>query len=37
MKLDFVIEPLGKKHERENFDCGEDSLNEFFKKIRPPE
>lgn len=32
MKLDFVIEPLSKLHKRENFDCGETSLNEFLKK-----
>lgn len=32
MKLDFLIEPLGKHHRRENFDCGEASLNEFLKK-----
>lgn len=32
MKLDFVIEALGKRHKRENFDCGEESLNEFLKK-----
>lgn len=32
MKFDFVIEPLSKKHGRENFDCGEESLNEFLRK-----
>ncbi len=32
MKLDFIIEPLSKRHKRENFDCGEESLNEFLKK-----
>lgn len=32
MKFDFVIEPLGKQHGRENFDCGEDSLNQFLRK-----
>lgn len=32
MKLEFVIEPLCKSHERETFDCGEASLNEFLKK-----
>lgn len=31
MKFDFVVEPLGKKHQRQNFDCGEESLNLFFK------
>ncbi len=32
MKLDFVIQALSKRHGRENFDCGEESLNEFLKK-----
>jgi GNAT superfamily N-acetyltransferase len=32
MKYEFVIEPLSKKHERENFDCGEDNLNQFLRK-----
>jgi GNAT superfamily N-acetyltransferase len=32
MKLDFAIELLDKKHKRENFDCGEESLNQFLKK-----
>lgn len=32
MKLGFVIEPLGKHHRRDEFDCGEESLNEFLKK-----
>lgn len=32
MKLDFVVEPLGKKHRKENFDCGEESLNQFLQK-----
>jgi predicted GNAT family N-acyltransferase len=32
MKLDFVIELLAKNHKRENFDCGEESLNQFLKK-----
>lgn len=32
MKLEFVIEFLDKKHRRENFDCGEESLNDFLKK-----
>lgn len=31
MKVDFVVEPLGKKHQRKNFDCGEESLNLFLK------
>lgn len=29
MKFHFVVEPLGKKHQRKNFDCGEESLNLF--------
>lgn len=32
MSLEFVIQPLGKQHKRENFDCGEESLNEFLQK-----
>lgn len=32
MKLEFVIEPLEKSHRREDFDCGETSLNEFLRK-----
>ena len=32
MKLRFQIELLNKRHRRENFDCGEESLNEFLKK-----
>ena len=32
MKLQFQIELLNKRHRRENFDCGEESLNEFLKK-----
>lgn len=32
MKLRFVIEPLSKRHKRDDFDCGEASLNEFLKK-----
>lgn len=31
MKFDFVVEPLGKKHQRQNFDCGEESLDIFLK------
>ena len=31
MNFDFVVEPLGKKHQRQNFDCGEESLNLFLK------
>lgn len=32
MRLEFEIQPLGKQHKRENFDCGEESLNEFLQK-----
>jgi len=32
MKLEFIIEPLDKSHQRENFDCGEISLNDFLRK-----
>lgn len=32
MKFDFVIETLGKKHDKESFDCGESSLNDFLQK-----
>ncbi|MEK7723543.1 MAG: GNAT family N-acetyltransferase [Acidobacteriota bacterium] len=31
--LDFAIQPLSKHHNRENFDCGEESLNTFLKKF----
>ena len=31
MSADFAIEPLSKKHLRENFDCGEESLNRFLR------
>ncbi len=31
MSSDLVIEPLGKRHGRDNFDCGEESLNQFLK------
>src|SRR5437867_4428408 len=31
MSADFLIEPLGKKHVRENFDCGEENLNQFLR------
>jgi GNAT superfamily N-acetyltransferase len=31
MRSDFVVEPLGRKHKRETFDCGEESLNLFLK------
>ena len=25
-------EPIGKQHDRESFDCGEDALNEFLRR-----
>jgi GNAT superfamily N-acetyltransferase len=31
MRVDFSIEPLGKKHKRDRFDCGEESLNAFLR------
>ena len=31
MKFDFVVEPLGKKHDRQDFDCGEETLNIFLR------
>jgi GNAT superfamily N-acetyltransferase len=30
---DFVCEPLGKLHNREQFDCGEPTLNHYLAKI----
>lgn len=33
MNDQFVIELLGKKHQRQNFDCGELSLNQFLKEF----
>ena len=30
---DFVCEPLGKQHDREQFDCGEPTLNHYLAKI----
>ena len=33
MKLEFVIELLDKKHIRDNFDCGEESLNIFLNQF----
>jgi ribosomal protein S18 acetylase RimI-like enzyme len=30
---EWVIEPLGRDHERGSFDCGEPALNEFLKKL----
>jgi len=31
--IDWVIEPLGRDHERSSFDCGEPALSEFLKKL----
>ncbi|HEU0055452.1 MAG TPA: hypothetical protein VFQ39_19830, partial [Longimicrobium sp.] len=28
----FVIEPLSKRHKRDDFDCGEPALNEYLKR-----
>ena len=33
MTAPYTIEPLDKRHDREAFDCEEDSLNEFLKKF----
>lgn len=33
MPAKFRIESLNKQHDRENFDCGEESLNNFLKKF----
>ena len=33
MSIDIVIEPLTKKHRRQDFDCGEESLNTFLKNF----
>ena len=32
MTLEFVIQPLGRRHQRQNFNCGEESLNQFLQK-----
>ena len=32
MNFPFVIEPLTRAHQRDAFDCGEPSLNEFLKR-----
>lgn len=29
----FVIEPLSRKHQRQDFDCGEQSLDQFLKEF----
>ncbi len=33
MKTPFTIEPLTSRHEREAFDCGEETLNDFLKRF----
>ncbi len=33
MSLPYKIEPLDKKHDRQSFDCGEESLNIFLKRF----
>lgn len=33
MNRDFVVEPLGRNHQRQNFDCGEESLNLFLRNF----
>ena len=30
--MDLIISPLGASHDRQSFDCGESSLNEYLKK-----
>jgi GNAT superfamily N-acetyltransferase len=31
--MTFIIEPLTAKHDRESFDCGEESLSDFLKRF----
>lgn len=33
MKAPYRVEPLSKKHDRDSFDCGEESLNLFLKRF----
>lgn len=33
MKAPFRVEPLSKKHDRQGFDCGDESLNLFLKRF----
>lgn len=33
MTAEYRVEPLSKKHDRQNFDCGEESLNDFLKRF----
>ena len=33
MNFPYVIEPLNISHDRESFDCGELSLNDFLKRF----
>ncbi len=30
--MEFIIAPLGKKHDRKSFDCGEPSLNQYLQR-----
>ena len=32
MRLEFVIAPLNKQHDRKSFDCGEPSLNQYLHR-----
>ncbi|HEY6401748.1 MAG TPA: GNAT family N-acetyltransferase, partial [Blastocatellia bacterium] len=32
MSFSYIVEPLGTQHNRDAFDCEENSLNEFLKK-----
>jgi GNAT superfamily N-acetyltransferase len=32
MSFSYIVEPLGAEHDRDAFDCEENSLNEFLKK-----
>jgi hypothetical protein len=31
------VEPVLKKHDRESFNCGDPSMNDFLKRYAPPE
>ncbi len=33
MKAPFRVEPLSKRHDRQSFDCGEESLNVFLQRF----
>ncbi|MCP4043482.1 MAG: GNAT family N-acetyltransferase [Gammaproteobacteria bacterium] len=32
MRLELIIAPLGKQHDRKSFDCGENSLNQYLHR-----